>query len=504
ASRGKNVRIVQMPITERVYGQWVNTQLIGGSAPDLCESGMSKFATDDQYTVRYFLPLGAIGTRVNPYNAGTSLEGVPWRDTLLDGMRIGYKGALLDTYSVATTLVGNRTFVNKTLLREVTGSDELPKTFGELLALKPKVDAYAAKVGQPIRTVTSCYNIDHFVNRYRVAMTAGLEKELDTNLDGSISWAETYEGFLRHQQAEAAVAKAESDGRPLPADAQDPSTVGVSFDSPQVKAYYEMMLAMASLMGEDHAAIDRQQGMFMFAQGRAVFLGTGSWDAQGLSKAMADKGWELGVIDFVTPGPGERWHDQLAGRAADVGMWGVPFAVYKLSRHQDIAIDFLMYLTSQDVNERYTQRANWPPVTVGARPTPLMAPFVPNPIGYSSAVDFNIGSQVQTVLKGQEGLLYNRETTYEAMVAKVTDAIRNPAYGGDRAWSLEYDRASRDARNQERVLAVQAARALLEPEAAEDAMLKLRRGTLQHVRRNNGNESKKRFEDLRGFPLPPV
>ncbi|HEV7300064.1 MAG TPA: extracellular solute-binding protein [Tepidisphaeraceae bacterium] len=472
-----DVRIVQMPITEKVYGQWLNTQLISGTAPDLIESGMSKYASNDESMVRYFLALGGELSAPNPYNRGTNLEGVPWRETTLDGMKIGYRPKLLDYYAIPATLAGTRIFVNRTLLEEVTGSKQTPKSLGELMAIGKAVNDYAQRTKQPIRTVASTYSLKFFYGRYNVAFTTSLEPQLDINLDGMISPLETYEGVLKNK---------------------------VGFDTPSVKAYYEMMEAFAGLLGEGYAAIDRQQAQFNFSQGRAIFLGTGSWDAEGIRNAMDGKGWDLAVIDFPLPAPDERWGQYVSGRAADAGAWGVPFAVFKGSPNQERALDFLRYLTSQRANEKMNKAANWPPVTIGAEPSELMRPFVPDPTGYTSHVQFNIGAQVGNVLSGQETLFYSGETSYESMVKTVNEAIRNPTYGGDRAWSLDHDMLVRESRNQERVLAMQATRKLLDPSAEADATEKLRKALLQQVIKNNGAESAARYEELRGHPIPPI
>ena len=50
------VEILQQPMTEKVYSQWLNTHLIGGTAPDLAELGLAKMSIDVRYILRFFLP----------------------------------------------------------------------------------------------------------------------------------------------------------------------------------------------------------------------------------------------------------------------------------------------------------------------------------------------------------------------------------------------------------------------------------------------------------------
>jgi len=95
-----DVSVQQIDIHERAYNQWVQTQLIGRTAPDLIEL---RFGPDlANRVVRYFVPITDIVDRPNPYNEGTDLEGLPWRETYMDGMMGGYFGELQDYYGVPT------------------------------------------------------------------------------------------------------------------------------------------------------------------------------------------------------------------------------------------------------------------------------------------------------------------------------------------------------------------------------------------------------------------
>jgi ABC-type glycerol-3-phosphate transport system substrate-binding protein len=49
AAKGNRVKVLQMPVTEKVYGQVLNTSLISGDAPDICLLGMSTMTDNDQY-----------------------------------------------------------------------------------------------------------------------------------------------------------------------------------------------------------------------------------------------------------------------------------------------------------------------------------------------------------------------------------------------------------------------------------------------------------------------
>ena len=86
-SRGETpFELQQLPISEQGYGQWVTTNLMGGTAPDLIEQGKLNHAIWINYRARYCVPLTQDIMRPNPYNKGTALEGVPRKNTNVDAM----------------------------------------------------------------------------------------------------------------------------------------------------------------------------------------------------------------------------------------------------------------------------------------------------------------------------------------------------------------------------------------------------------------------------------
>jgi ABC-type glycerol-3-phosphate transport system substrate-binding protein len=63
ANQGQAVKVVQIPIPERAYTQYVTTQLIGGTAPDMIQIG--RFPTE--YLGRYFYPLSPVVQKKKPF-----------------------------------------------------------------------------------------------------------------------------------------------------------------------------------------------------------------------------------------------------------------------------------------------------------------------------------------------------------------------------------------------------------------------------------------------------
>ena len=469
--RHPGVKVVQMPVTERIYGQWLNTHLLSGTAPDLAELGYAKLASDTQYLARFFLPLTELIDEPNPYNAGTEIADWAWRETFIDGMRGGYRIELQDYFSAPTSMFTVRIYCNLDLLYRITGSKQPPRSMGELLNVCAAVKSFAQQAGrrdQLVPIAGSRYNAVALTSRYLVPFTAGLETELDTNLDGTISGDETYAAFVAGK---------------------------VGYDHPSIRAYYECTRMLSEQFNPGFMSMGREDATFMFIQENAVMVCSGSWDANSLFKQAE---FEVGVFDLPLPVAGERWGEQIAGRGNEAGTaGGGKYGVTKHSEHVDQAIDFLRFLTSRKYNGLFNEGASWLPVIVGTEPAERMAPFMPDPSGYASSVSLAYGTLAGTALGGQEWKFYSGEIEYQDLAETVTAAIRDPDLGGDRAWAMAYDVKRRWCRNQDRVLAVQSTRALLDADAA-DAPAKFRRALLQQLRFNNGDELRYRFETTRG------
>ena len=147
------VRVVQIPIPERIFPEWATTQLIGGTAPDLVEIGLNASGIDsstDERLVRYYEPLGRVLNAPNPYDADApDLAALPWRDTFVDGLRSVYNPRLLEFYSVPTTLTTVRVFYNQTLWRRLLGETPPPRTYEKFAEICHRAAAGGGPGGVP-------------------------------------------------------------------------------------------------------------------------------------------------------------------------------------------------------------------------------------------------------------------------------------------------------------------------------------------------------------------
>lgn len=478
------IDVVQMPVTEQIYKQWINTQLISGTAPDMCELGQSDLLSKDEGTVRYFLPLSGEITKPNPYNKGTDLEQTPWKETLLDGMRGGFREGLQNYYGVPTTLTSMRLFYNKELLKsaadyynsaqskEVVRSDA-PATFGQWMVQCKAIRAYATHTHQAILPITSCYGLTGVQEKLEPPFTADMAAKFDLDLDGTTSEMETYIAYLQGK---------------------------FDLDTPALRAVYTTSRLAGDQMQQGFSGIDRQTAQFRFVNGQAGFLWTGSWDASGTVSQAQQKGFEVGIFKVPSPGPNDPNGDLVVGQAGEtIGGAGV-FGISKSSPNIPAAIDFLRYLSSRGVNEKFNRLAQWPPMTIGAEPSELMKPFTTDLRGLGSHLQLLFGTRVSQDVNTQLTNYYQGDDTYESFKKSYQTDIADPQRGGDWAWWFLYDTRATDARNSERLLAQTQTLDLIDPASADPA--RYRRALLQEVSKNNGQDYLYLFKKYRGFDMP--
>ena len=118
------------------------------------------------------------------------------------------------------------------------------------------------------------------------------------------------------------------------------------------------------------------------------------------------------------------------------------------------ALDFLRYLTSVAGNEKLNRISDWPPIVIGSEPSDIMKPFMPNPVGFTARMKFDIGTRFGSLLNS-ESLNYlqgEANNSLDQFMAKYDKGLKDPRSGGDWAVWKDFDQRWRDCRNQERLL----------------------------------------------------
>jgi len=346
------VKVEQLPIPESIYTNWLTTQLVGGTAPDLIEIGMG---TTEERLARFFTPLTELAMTPSPYNHGTDLEGKPLRDTLFDGMEGGYRVNLLEYYGVPISGASIRMYYNLDLLREITGGEQMPKTYRELLQLCAQAQDYAQKKAVPLVPIAgSKYNAPKLMQSLFQSQTQTLVERLSPP------------GIL----GEDAIRQA------------DQYLSGTwSLDSEEVRSGLKLMREIGQSMQPGFMQLTRDDAALLFVQRRALMISTGSWDATSIHQQTS---FRIGVASIPFPSATDPVYGKYThGALSEAGVnGGVNFGVTRGSAHPEVAKDFLLFLASRRMNQLWTDESGWIPAVLGTHASAEAAPFLPVTDGY--------------------------------------------------------------------------------------------------------------------------
>ncbi|MGJ3244333.1 MAG: hypothetical protein ACFE0O_15435 [Opitutales bacterium] len=488
-----NVEVIQLAVTERVYNQFMNVHLISGTAPDIAAKGMTSLITGTS-VAKFYMPLGELINEPNPYNApeylpdridpelADYLGSAPWRETFVDGMEGGWDDTMQEYYAVPIASWGpQRFYYNTRLLKKVKAfaleayrretrptwmqqvwlrkedgqplgylkpdpevaewlaNDTLPQSLGHLFLYCRAVQAYAEANNLPdlVPIAGSSYSANNPAERYPVPFQAELLQESGIDLDGSfgVDQLESIAGF---------------------------QTGKWSFESPPIKAYWELTKEFTKFFPAGFLGLDREQANRRFVLGNAAIITSGGWDAGSIFRGARQHSdpedrFAVRVGAPPMPAPGERWYTYYAGRSSEANSnVGVPLAVNKATPHPDWALDFLKFVTSFTINEAFTNEAGWLPGIVGTEPVEEMRAFKPISEGWPSGMALNFSQgRLKTIYGGQRLRFWSNDATYEEFSETVAETIADPRLGGDRFWARIYEDLRNQDRARERALTVE-------------------------------------------------
>jgi ABC-type glycerol-3-phosphate transport system substrate-binding protein len=273
---------------------------------------------------------------------------------------------------------------------------------------------------------------------------------------------------------------------------------------PRVTAYYKFLSDLCRNFQGGFMSVYRDQAAFLFVQGNAAMIATGSWDALSLFR-QAD--FETGIFDFPMPAPGEKYSQYVVGRANEARTGGGGnYGITKMSRHPELALDFLRFATSQKNNSQFNKDVEWLPIVIGAEVPRRLTAFAPDPKGYMTGLSWVYGAVTANRYRGKLWSFLEGQIDYENFADAVEDSLRNPNYGGDKAWIIEYDSAARNVRLSERSIAILSSQKLFGSEKTEkSADKKLRIAILKQVRQDIQAEYiKDLFKRVHGKPIPEL
>lgn len=412
--KNPGVRVVQVAIPEKIFRNWLVTQLVGGTAPDIIELGKG---LTDEMRARYFFPLTEIANLPNPHNTGTELEDVPLRETYFDGLESGFSQTLFAYYGLPLSGFTNRVFFNLELLNEITGGGKLPQTYDELIALCDEVDAYSRRTGKSIIPIAgSRYNAPILVSYLFGGQTQKLVDRI--NPLGSIPWSMPK--------------VAEAYGREW------------TLESPEIVAGAEIMRDVGRHMQTGFLQLQRDDATFYFVQKRALMIVSGSWDASSINSQAP---FPIGVCKIPMPVPGEgKFGKFTKGRVSEAGQQAsVLFGVSRTSSHSKEALDFLLFMASKPMNQVFARRSGWTPSVVGVEPGELARQFVPQAEGTMQGFSLLVSDapDLSRLVNNEMHRLFRLDGSAEDFLAAI-----KPGYGAALLSDLKRSNRNLGATNQ--------------------------------------------------------
>lgn len=360
------VHVEQLTIPDTMYQQWLQSQLAGGTCPEIVEYGFWYGRAAD-LQARYFTPLDNWLRQPNPYNADTELAQTPWRQTFLDGLDNFdcFNPQMNQFFGVALCVGSIRMFYNRELLVKITGRDDPPKTYREFLVLCDKIRAYAREHDPKLMPIAASKDsVFRMVDNGLAALTM------------RTGYATDYLHRLRVDHLELGLAYLRGEW---------------NYHEPDFIAGMAMGRAYTEQLDPGALQMNRDGAMMKFASGNAVMFGSGSYDASSLKLLC-----EFSVGAFRIPPPALDDPDFgrfVPGKITD-GKVGTGFSFYLLrsSPHAAQALDFLQFLTSQKGAQEFADVSGWLPGIVGTKPTEFSKQYYPEFEGYGTNGSFTLAS----------------------------------------------------------------------------------------------------------------
>lgn len=393
-----HVRVKQMVIPPSIYRQWLRTNFVGENAADIVEYGAWLQGMSD-IPVRYFAPISAQLQEPNPYNRGTSLEGVPWLKTFSDELLEQRLNSPEPGQYYAVTLARGslRLFSNRRLLREVTGSDRVPTTLIELRAVGEQLAAYGRAQHRSLALFAGSKDTATLLmGMYMMGATSGMVPELDRDGLLSLYAPHVLGGYLQGKW---------------------------DFKRPALLAGLTLIGEFAAQMKPGFQQLSRDEAMREFLRGDALFIFTHSGTATTLH-AQAP----FAVDSLRMPQPTK--DDPVVGRyilgpfADGNDMTSFGFYLNKRSPLKAEAIDFMRFLASREGNTLFSAKSGWPPSIRDVPMSPEIAAFVSPADGYMLGISyFSSGGNVRDLLPRNLYRLAGPQGSAAAMAAALDEQM---------------------------------------------------------------------------------
>jgi raffinose/stachyose/melibiose transport system substrate-binding protein len=349
-------------------------------------------STWTRYRARYFVPLTQEIMRPNPYNAGTPLEKMPWKETFIDGLGPPNRD-LQAYYDIGLSAFGVRIFYNKPLLKRLTAQlaregkipaalDEPPVDLRAFLKLCDLIMECKDERGRNYMSLAGSKYQMYFMYRMIIEpLTNVLLDKVDYNIDGEASNVETFFAALQ--------------GR-------------LNFNDPQVLKIGAIWREIAKRYQRGWNGLDRNDAVQLFVRQQCLFFATGSWDASTLKvqAESAERPFNVGIARFPVISPDDpEWGALAWGPGYEKPSTAFPFGIPSQSPNRELALDFLRFITTRENNQALNDAIEWIPVIKGAEPKALLKAFEPTFEGMHAGWDLEMGSRSKTFTDQVEPLM---------------------------------------------------------------------------------------------------
>lgn len=318
AAEGIKVKVNQVAIPVRGYSQWYLTQLIGGDPADVLEiTGSSDILN------QYFTPLSPYIGEKNSWNKGTPLANMSWRETFSDDMMSGLDSAYSEFFAVCTFMHTTRVYVNLDLFEKATGKTKLPDTLTEWLEDCKKLKAYGLKTNHPIIPIG--------VRGFDKGTLGQLFNDYNSQLNADLADSGSPYG---HGVSTGELFRQVNAGE---------------LDKKRLLQPVEVVTEVGRYFADGFPAIDLEQTKYLFFSGNVGFFIDGTWNAFSM---INNAPFRVGVIQVPMLDKGNPLGARAFGRITELGSGiGGRFGIPKKTKHFDLALDFLRFLTSWKVNQ---------------------------------------------------------------------------------------------------------------------------------------------------------
>jgi ABC-type glycerol-3-phosphate transport system substrate-binding protein len=331
-----DVRVEIQAIPLRAYEQWITTQLMGGTAPDLVQL-LRTAGSWEVLAQHYLVPLTPFISNPNPYNRNNELANDSWRDTYIDGMEGGYFIHVMEFFTAPLTLDNNRIFYNADLFEQALDNASPPRNFRKWMKICRRLVDYSRESGRTFYPLAVSQE-DELFSRYYQSLTGGMMDPYDVEQFGNSGFGAVYYGL----QSE-----------------------GFDLKNDRIRAAFDLIKELYTYVQPSFVSDMPAQKRFLFIQEQAAMV-VGNTRDLGIYKDIAD--FEVGVFDFPQAGVDDPKYGQYyEGPSREASLATFAFGLTQNSRHHELVIDFLRFCTSKENNEAFCRSLNWFPAIAGAR-----------------------------------------------------------------------------------------------------------------------------------------